>query len=212
MNKQKYILFLLLFFIYELVGMKYNLFSPSLTILSTITLQNKPQINTENYEKLIKKIIYSNPLYNSRISNYLYSVDIIGITTVISYTNEYFYIWTIKDTKPFDVVANEDNFLGIVEQVTPKITRVRYIYSNSFQIPAKVISNDDEILGFIKTSSKIYFYPLKESKFELYSEVQTAGQFNIPAGIIIGIIYNNREVKIFKDIQKTDQVVVIRKK
>ncbi|MEN3015779.1 MAG: rod shape-determining protein MreC, partial [bacterium] len=155
----------------------------------------------------------SNPLYNSQIVNHLHSVEILGISDIISYSNEYFYISTLKDLKPLDTVLNEYNLLGIVEKVAPKISMVRYINSNSFQIPAKVIYNNQEIFGFIKTSSKVYFYPISStSNIEIYSHVVTMGYFHIPPGIPIGKIYHNNEVMIFKDIKKTNQVIIIRRK
>lgn len=204
------------FFLYELLAMKYNFFSPSLTLLSFLTIKefSSPSVN---YENIVKSIIYNNPLYNSNITQFLYSVEIIGITNVVSYSQDYFYIASIKGIKVYDIVVNEQNFLGIVENVTNKLSRVRYIKSNSFQIPAKIKIENKEIFGFIKTSSKVYFYCadpkdnnlLIKPNFNL--QVLTMGYFNIPSGIPIGILYNN-EVKLFKEIQKTDQVIVIRKK
>ncbi|MCS7165422.1 MAG: rod shape-determining protein MreC [Candidatus Calescibacterium sp.] len=207
------IIVLVIFFLYELIALKLNLYSISLHLLSFLSLKSDTSSQTHQYSEIIRSIIQNNPLYNSQILNHIQSVEIIGVSDVISYSNEYFYISTLKDLKPLDIVLNEHNFLGIVEKVTPRISRVRYLNSNSFQIPAKVIYTNHEIFGFIKTSSKIYFYPFNNtSNIEIYSHVVTMGYFHIPPGIPIGEIYNNNEVKIFKDIKKTNQVIVIRRK
>ncbi|MCS7244432.1 MAG: rod shape-determining protein MreC [Candidatus Calescibacterium sp.] len=213
MSRTRIYLLLSIFFIYELIAMKYNLYSISLNLLSLINMKNNIENREYEYGNIVKSIIYNNPFYNSEIIKHLYSIEIIGISDVISYSSEYFYISTINGMKTLDIVTNESNFLGIVENVSPKISRIRYINSNSFQIPAKVIYQHNEKLGFIKTSSKIYFYPLKQgNQIEIYSQVKTLGYFHIPSGIIIGLIYNNNEVKLFKDIQNTNQVIVLRRK
>ncbi|MFN4220470.1 MAG: rod shape-determining protein MreC [bacterium] len=211
--------FLLVFFTYELIAIKYNFYSLSLQILSLINLKNygyeSKKVNLQKgQEKIIKSIIYNNPLYKGDIAKFLYSVEIICISNVISFSKEYFYIENNGKIKVFDTVVNEKNFLGIVENETSKIARVRYIKSNAFQIPAKIIKNNEEIRGFIKTSSKIHFYPLNNNQndFSIYNNtpIFTAGFYQIPSGIPIGIIDNN-EVKLYKEIWETEQVIVIRR-
>lgn len=210
MKKEILLISLIIFFSYELIAIKFNFYSISLYILSILTL--KPNYNQlEQYDKIIRNIIYSNPLYNSKILKYLYSVDIVGISEVISFSEEFFYINSVPNLKTLDIVLNDQNFLGIVEKVSSKISRVKYIKSNSFQIPAKVIQNNKNIFGFIKSSSQIYFYPLSKTQIQIYSEVQTMGYFHIPSGIIIGIIYNNNEIKLYKTVEETEQVIIIRK-
>ncbi len=212
----KLALLLILFFSYELVAIKFNFFSLSFELLSIITLK---KISTVYYDKehqnIIKSIIYNNPLYNSEITKHLYSVKIIGISPVIYYSGDFFYIQTIDNIKPFDIVANDKNFLGIVEKVSPNLSKVRYIDSINFQLPAKVVNNiyNLNVLGFIKRTSKIEFFSMDQAdklKLLVHSYVQTKGYYNIPSGIPIGILYNN-EVILYKTIHQTEQVIVIRK-
>ncbi|MFN3996118.1 MAG: hypothetical protein ACK4GR_06290, partial [bacterium] len=72
----------------------------------------------------------------------------------------------------------------------------------------------EEIRGFIKTSSKIHFYPLNNNQNDFSIDnntlIFTAGFYQIPSGIPIGIIDNN-EVKLYKEIWETEQVIVIRR-
>ncbi|MEN3015341.1 MAG: rod shape-determining protein MreC [bacterium] len=214
------LILLALFFVYELIAISANLFSPTLFILSTLNLTpTKSQVELKEYYRIINQIIQNNPLNNPEIfksmEKHFDNIEIVGVTSIISYHPEYFYVQNVNNIKAKDIVLNQQNLLGIVEKVGYKISRVRYIKSNSFQIPAKVIytNPDNPILGFIKTSSRVYFYPLDpKSSVPTNGTVKTAGYFSIPSGIPIGIIYSNNEVKMFRSLTQTDQVIIIRKK
>jgi len=215
LKKNFFVLFLSIFFIYELLAIKYNFFSLSLFLLSTISLVNTSSnnVNLKYFDSIIKETIYNNPFIDSKIINHIEDFEVVGITDVVSFSNEFFYIITIKNMSQFDVVINEKNFLGIVDQVSVKLSRVRYIKSKYFEIPSKaVVFNKENVLGVIKNTSSLFFYPLDYQGNLDNALVFTAGYFHIPNGIPIGYIKNNNEVMLYKDIKQTDKVMILRKK
>jgi hypothetical protein len=214
LKKNFFILLLTIFFIYELLAIKYNFFSLSLVLLSSMTfINNSANSDFKNFDNIIKDIVYNNPFVNSEILNYIEDFEVVGITDVVSFSNDFFYVISVKNISKFDVVVNEKNFLGIVDQVSDNLSRVRYIKSKYFEIPSKaIISNKIIVLGIIKNLSFLFFYPIEYQGKLDGALVYTTGYFHIPNGIPIGYINNDNEVILYKDIIQTDKVIVLRKK
>jgi hypothetical protein len=226
-------LFLLIFFLaYEITAIKLNYFSFTLYLFSILFISNDSQndklINllTFNYNKILSELAYNNDLL--KLTNILKNSDIninnlklITLADIIQKENEYFYInkGSEKGIKIKDIVVNEDNLIGIIIQVYPKLSKAKYILSSDFEIIS--IIKETSSIGLTKyLNNNLVFVPIDIYSFEKkiininkpYS-VLTYGYYSIPSGIPIGYIYdsNSLNITIKKDLKNSIHTLVLRR-
>ncbi len=226
-------LFLLIFFLaYEITAIKLNYFSFTLYLFSILLISNDSQndklINllTFNYNKILSELAYNNDIL--KLTNILKNSDIninnlklITLADIIQKENEYFYInkGSENGIKIKDIVINEDNLIGIIIQVYPKLSKAKYILSSDFEIIS--IIKETTCLGLSKyLNNNLVFVPIDIYSFEKKIIninkpylVLTYGYYSIPSGIPIGYIYdsNSLNITIKKDLKNSIHTLVLRR-
>jgi len=225
--------FLLIFFLtYEILALKLNYFSFTLYLFSILFISNDSQndklINSINfnYNKILNELLYNNDLL--KLANILKNSDInvnnlkiVALGDIIQKENEYFYINKGYESgvKIKDIVVNEDNLIGIIIQVYPKLSKAKYILSSDFQIIS--IIKETSWVGLSKyLNNNLVFVPIDIYSFEKriininkpYS-VLTYGYYSIPTGIPIGYIYDNNSLNITlkKDLKNSFHTLILRR-
>ncbi len=224
--------FIFIFFTYEIIALRFNFFSFTLYIFSilliTDTKNNELYLKSMglNYESLLKNIVYNNDFLKlTRIfdnSNYINNVKIVALADVIQKEKEYFYInkGYNDNVKIKDIVANEENIIGIIISVYPNLSKVKYILSSDFETIS--IIKDTPYIGLVKyLNNNLVFIPLDTYSAEkLKSEIKkepylilTYGYYSIPSGIPIGYIYDITSLNIIikKDITYTLHTLILRR-
>ncbi|MGC8815461.1 MAG: rod shape-determining protein MreC [bacterium] len=219
---------LVFFFIYEIVAIKLNFFSFSFFLFSILFIsdnnyyQNNLNVISLKYNKMLENLIYNNDFLKlinifkiENNYNYINNVKIIGLADIISKEKDYFYInkGYNDGIKIKDIVVNEENLLGIVTNVYPKISKVKYILSPDFQILSTI--KDTNSLGLIKyINNNLVFIDIYDSKeIKTNSLVLTYGYHSIPTGIPIGYIYDTNSLKITikKDLKNSIHTLILRR-
>jgi hypothetical protein len=224
---------LLIFFLaYEITAIKLNYFSFTLYLFSILLISNDSQndklINllTFNYNKILSELAYNNDIL--KLTNILKNSDIninnlklITLADIIQKENEYFYInkGSENGIKIKDIVINEDNLIGIIIQVYPKLSKAKYILSSDFEIIS--IIKETTCLGLSKyLNNNLVFVPIDIYSFEKKIIninkpylVLTYGYYSIPSGIPIGYIYdsNSLNITIKKDLKNSIHTLVLRR-
>jgi hypothetical protein len=226
-------LFLLIFFLaYEIIAIKLNYFSFTLYLFSILFISNDSQndklikLLTFNYNKILSELAYNNDLL--KLTNILKNSDIninnlklITLADIIQKENEYFYInkGSENGIKIKDIVINEDNLIGIIIQVYPKLSKAKYILSSDFEIIS--IIKETTCLGLSKyLNNNLVFVPIDIYSFEKKIIninkpylVLTYGYYSIPTGIPIGYIYDSNylNITIKKDLKNSIHTLVLRR-
>lgn len=222
---------LIVFFIYEIISIKFNFFSFSLFLFSILFISNKNNyyynltIINSQYNRMLENLVYNNEFFKLlnifRIVNnynYINNIKIVGLADIISKEKEYFYInkGYNEGIKIKDIIVNEENLLGIITNVYPKLSKAKYILSPGFEILSTI--ENTNLLGLTKyINNNLVFINIYNTDItnmlKPNSLVLTYGYHSIPKGIPIGYIYDTNSLKITikKDLKNSIHTLIIRR-